>query len=47
MNSLGASDFAIAIDQECNLVGVGDFDAQAEQVFADLKRVLDAGGSAT
>ena len=27
------------------LVGVGDFDAQAEQVFANLERVLRAGGS--
>ena len=35
-----------AIDQAGNLVGVGDFDAQAEQVFANLKRVLEAGGSA-
>ena len=35
-----------AIDQEGNLVGEGDFDAQAVQVFANLKRVLEAGGSA-
>ena len=35
-----------AIDQQGNLVGVGDFDAQAAQVFANLKRVLEAGGSA-
>ncbi len=35
-----------AIDQGGNLVGVGDFDAQAEQVFANLKSVLEAGGSA-
>jgi len=27
------------------LVGVGNFDAQAEQVFANLERVLHAGGS--
>jgi 2-iminobutanoate/2-iminopropanoate deaminase len=34
-----------AIDGSGALVGVGDFDAQAEQVFANLKRVLRAGGS--
>ncbi len=34
-----------AIDQHGNLVGVGDFDAQAEQVFANLKCVLETGGS--
>lgn len=34
-----------AIDGEGNVVGVGDFDAQAEQVFANLQRVLSAGGS--
>jgi reactive intermediate/imine deaminase len=33
-----------AIDEN-GLVGVGDFDAQAEQVFRNLKRVLEAGGS--
>jgi 2-iminobutanoate/2-iminopropanoate deaminase len=27
------------------LVGVGDFDAQAEQTFRNLARVLEAGGS--
>ena len=27
------------------IVGVGDFDAQAEQVFENLDRVLQAGGS--
>ena len=27
------------------LVGIGNFDAQAEQVFANLDRVLRAGGS--
>ena len=26
-------------------MGVGDFDAQAEQVFRNLRRVLEAGGS--
>ena len=34
-----------AIDEHGGLVGVGDFDAQAEQVFRNLARVLEAGGS--
>ncbi len=34
-----------AIDENGALVGVGDFDAQAEQVFRNLQRVLEAGGS--
>jgi reactive intermediate/imine deaminase len=34
-----------AIDEHGQLVGVGDFDAQAEQAFKNLDRVLDAGGS--
>ena len=34
-----------AIDERGELVGVGDFDAQAEQVFRNLQRVLEAGGS--
>lgn len=34
-----------AIDGHGQIVGVGDFDAQAEQVFANLERVLRAGGS--
>lgn len=34
-----------AIDEHGALVGVGDFDAQAEQVFRNLQRVLEAGGS--
>jgi reactive intermediate/imine deaminase len=34
-----------AIDANGGLVGVGDFDAQAEQVFRNLQRVLEAGGS--
>ena len=34
-----------AIDEHGELVGVGDFDAQAEQVFRNLDRVLAAGGS--
>lgn len=33
-----------AIDEH-GLVGVGDFDAQAEQAFTNLDRVLAAGGS--
>jgi reactive intermediate/imine deaminase len=34
-----------AIDGNGEIVGVGDFDAQADQVFANLQRVLHAGGS--
>jgi reactive intermediate/imine deaminase len=34
-----------AIDEHGGLVGVGDFDAQAEQTFRNLRRVLEAGGS--
>jgi reactive intermediate/imine deaminase len=34
-----------AISPEGEIVGVGDFDAQAEQVFRNLERVLRAGGS--
>jgi reactive intermediate/imine deaminase len=34
-----------AISPEGEIVGAGDFDAQAEQVFANLERVLKAGGS--
>ncbi len=34
-----------AIDEHGSLVGVGDFDAQADQVFRNLQRVLEAGGS--
>ncbi len=34
-----------AIDENGQIVGVGNFDAQAEQVFANLERVLRAGGS--
>ena len=34
-----------AIDESGALVGVGDFDAQAEQVFRNLERVLVAAGS--
>jgi reactive intermediate/imine deaminase len=34
-----------AIDQNGELVGAGDFDAQAEQTFRNLQRVLEAGGS--
>jgi reactive intermediate/imine deaminase len=34
-----------AIGLDGQLVGVGDFDAQAEQVFRNLAAVLEAGGS--
>jgi 2-iminobutanoate/2-iminopropanoate deaminase len=34
-----------AIDGRGKIVGRGDFDAQAKQVFANLERVLSAGGS--
>jgi reactive intermediate/imine deaminase len=34
-----------AIDKTGNLVGIGDFDAQAEQAFDNLGEVLNAGGS--
>ena len=34
-----------AIDEHGQIVGAGDFDAQAEQTFRNLQRVLEAGGS--
>lgn len=34
-----------AIDEHGSIVGEGDFDAQAEQTFRNLERVLAAGGS--
>jgi reactive intermediate/imine deaminase len=34
-----------AISPEGEIVGAGDFDRQAEQTFANLERVLRAGGS--
>ncbi len=34
-----------SLDRDGNVVGAGDFDAQAEQTFANLKAVLEAGGS--
>jgi reactive intermediate/imine deaminase len=34
-----------AIDPQGNIVGVGDFDAQAEQSFMNLSAVLKQGGS--
>jgi len=34
-----------AIDENGQIVGAGDFDAQAQQTFQNLKRVLEAGGS--
>ena len=36
-----------ALDEQGSVVGAGDFDAQAEQVFRNLARVLEAGGSST
>jgi reactive intermediate/imine deaminase len=33
------------IDETGQLVGVGNFDAQADQTFRNLARVLEAGGS--
>ena len=36
-----------AIDESGALVGVGDFDAQAEQTFRNLERVLGAAGRAS
>lgn len=35
----------VAIDQEGNLVGEGDFEAQMRQVFVNLERALAAGGA--
>ena len=34
-----------AIAEDGSVVGAGDFDAQAEQTFLNLRRVLEAGGS--
>ena len=34
-----------ALDERGGIVGAGDFDAQAEQTFRNLARVLAAGGS--
>ena len=34
-----------ALDEHGQVVGVDDFDAQAEQTFRNLSRVLEAGGS--
>jgi len=34
-----------AIDETGTIVGANDFDAQAEQTFKNLKRVLEKGGS--
>jgi 2-iminobutanoate/2-iminopropanoate deaminase len=34
-----------ALDDAGQVVGVGNFDAQAEQAFRNLARVLEAGGS--
>jgi len=35
----------VALDRDGKLVGAGDFGAQAEQVFANLKAALEAGGA--
>jgi len=34
-----------AIDQQGNIIGEGDFDAQAEQTFLNIKQLLEAAGS--
>jgi 2-iminobutanoate/2-iminopropanoate deaminase len=34
-----------SLDEQGQVVGAGDFDAQAEQAFDNLRRVLEAGGS--
>lgn len=34
-----------SIDESGQIVGAGDFDAQAQQTFQNLERVLQAGGS--
>jgi 2-iminobutanoate/2-iminopropanoate deaminase len=34
-----------SIDQDGQIIGSGDFDAQAAQTFANIERVLDAAGS--
>ncbi len=34
-----------SIDMQGNIVGAGDFDAQAEQTFRNIESVLDAAGS--
>jgi 2-iminobutanoate/2-iminopropanoate deaminase len=34
-----------AVDDDGNIVGIGDFDRQAEKTFDNLARVLGAGGS--
>ncbi len=34
-----------ALDEQANIVGPGDFDAQADATFRALQRTLEAGGS--
>lgn len=34
-----------SLDRDGNVIGAGDFDAQAEQTFANLKAVLETAGS--
>lgn len=35
----------VAVDADMNVVGAGDFEAQAAQVFENLKTILEANGS--
>jgi len=35
----------VSVTEEGELVGAGDFDAQAEQAFENLSKVLESGGS--
>jgi 2-iminobutanoate/2-iminopropanoate deaminase len=35
----------VGVTEEGELVGAGDFDAQAEQAFENLSKVLESGGS--
>ena len=37
----------VALDADGNLVGRGDFEAQAKQVFTNLQAVLEAAGAST
>jgi enamine deaminase RidA (YjgF/YER057c/UK114 family) len=35
----------VAVNENREIVGVGDFPAQVHQTFANIKRILEAGGS--
>lgn len=35
----------VAVNDQREIVGVGDFEAQVRQTFANIKRILEAGGS--